>query len=385
MRHPWSSQKFTEGARAAGRNTQVIAAAQSAAEAIKQAHADLPVVLTLSHLAHMADVSPRELGHIIDRQIDPYRIFRVKKRATPGRGAAAPRRYRTICVPNPELMRLQRWITQHILNAIAPHPCSFAFAPKKDLVGAAERHANCRWLVKMDVRHFFESINEAQAYGVFQRLGYGALIAFEMARLCTRADEKVARRQRFRSDVSVPDLPYRVAPMGHLPQGAPTSPMLANLAVLELDRALDSLAHDRGWTYTRYADDLAFSTRQLSTRGRAIELVKLAEQELVRFGLIAHRQKTSITPPGARKILLGVLVDRDRPHLTQEFRNNVETHLYALTSPKIGAAVHCKRRGFASVIGMRRHVTGLIAFAHQVDEGYAHGLYAAFNTIDWSR
>ena len=194
MKHPWSSQQFTDGARAVGRPGEVIAAAQSAAETIKHANSDLPVVLTLAHLAHLADVSPKALGRIVGRQIDPYRVFRVKKRATAGRGAAAPRRYRTICVPRPDLMRLQRWIAQHILNAVIPHSCSFAFAPKKDLVGAAELHAGCRWLVKMDVRHFFEFISEAQVYWVFRRLGYAALIAFEMARLCTRLDDRTRGR-----------------------------------------------------------------------------------------------------------------------------------------------------------------------------------------------
>src|SRR5437667_11965933 len=158
MKHPWSSQQFAEGARSADRLAQVIAAANAAAHAVKTAHPDLPVILTLSHLAHLADVSPRNLRGIIRRDGDPYRVFRVKKRAAPGRSAAAPRRYRTICVPNPELMRLQRWIAQNVLNVADPHPCSFAFAPGRHLVGAAERHAGCRWLVKMDVRHFFESI-----------------------------------------------------------------------------------------------------------------------------------------------------------------------------------------------------------------------------------
>ena len=113
-------------------------------------------------------------------------------------------------------------------------------------------------------------------------------------------------------------------------------------------------------------------------------LATLAERELSAFGLIANRQKTTIVPPGARKILLGVLVDRDEPHLTRAFRNNIETHLYALTHPEIGPMAHRKTRGFASTIGMKRHITGLIAFAHHVDPVYADRLYADFNRIKWS-
>ena len=244
-----------------------------------------------------------------------------------------------------------------------------------------------KWLVKMDVRHFFESISEKQVYLVFRRLGYGALISFEMSRLCTRVRSSRYHQQTasLTVDREAPSLPYEGHVQGHLPQGAPTSPMLANLAVIELDKILERLARSLGWVYTRYADDIAFSTREISTRGRAIELAKLTERELMRFGLTSNRQKTSVTPPGGRKILLGLLIDRDQPKLTRAFRNNIETHLYALSSPNIGPAAHRERRGFASVIGMRKHIVGLIAFAHQVNKEYARKLYNRFASVDWDR
>ena len=83
-------------------------------------------------------------------------------------------------------MQTQRWIAQNILNAVRPHDASYAFARNRDLVGAARRHAGARWLVKMDVRRFFESISEQQVYFVFRRLGYPALLSFQLARICTR-------------------------------------------------------------------------------------------------------------------------------------------------------------------------------------------------------
>lgn len=384
MRHPWDSQRFAEGARAAGRSEELIAAAQAIAVEIKRRNSDLPVILSLGHLAHLADVNLEMLSNVVKRQDDPYRVFRVKKRAIPG-GTAAPRRFRTICVPGPGLMRVQRWIAQNILNAVSPHSASFAFEPNKDLVGAARRHTGCRWLLKMDVLNFFESITERQVYAVFRSLGYGALIAFELARLCTRLHTHnfppTSKGRHGREGI----LPYTRALQGHLPQGAPTSPMLANLAVMELDARLEALAERLGWIYTRYADDLAFSTAGQSSRGRALSLAALTGRELTSFGLKANRHKTSVMPPGARKILLGVLIDRERPRLSREFRNNLETHLYALDHPKIGASAHRVRRGFASIIGMRKHIAGLIAFAHQVDPSYARPLYSRFDQIDWHR
>lgn len=385
MRHPWSSQQFRNGALAAGRSEAIVAAAESTAREIKQRNSNLPVILTLNHLAHLADVPLEQMQKVIFRQEDPYRVFRVKKRGTPNRIAAPPRRYRTICVPNVSLMRLQRWIAQNILNEVSPHPASFAFAPKRDLVGAAWRHTEAKWLLKMDVRHFFESIRERQVYWVFRSLGYTALLSFQMARLCTRLTQHAAHDPRGAAGRGKSNLPYRQHPQGHLPQGAPTSPMLANLVMRPFDRRVEDLARHAGWTYTRYADDLAFSRRDSSNRAAAMHLAKIIEHELVQLGLTQHRGKTTIIPPGARKVLLGVLIDSDRPMLTKAFRNNVETHIYALTSPKLGAAAHQGKRGFASSIGMRRHIEGLIAFAHQVDHAYGIKLYARFNNIDWAR
>jgi RNA-directed DNA polymerase len=364
----------------------MIAAAESAAIAIKRAHADLPVVLTLHHLAHLSGVSAQDLQEVAFRKNDAYRVFRVKKRGVSGMTPAPPRRYRTICVPYPFLMQTQRWIAQNILNPIDPHPASFAFAPKRDLVGAAKRHLGTKWLLKMDVRHFFESISERQVYRVFRSLGYGALLSFQMARICTRLPEHHHRtkspRPRLRDDAG---LPYRRHEQGHLPQGAPTSPMLANLTMLTLDRRLSSLAQRQGWTYTRYADDLAFSRSDNASRSAALRPAKRVAHELELVGVTHHREKTSVVPPGGRKVLLGVLVDRDRPRLTRAFRNNVETHLFALTSDRVGPAAHRQKRRFSSTIGTRRHIEGLIAFAHQVDPLYAAKLYARFNTVDWSR
>jgi hypothetical protein len=114
--------------------------------------------------------------------------------------------------------------------------------------------------------------------------------------------------------------------------------MLANLTMRALDRRLSLLAQMEGWTYTRYADDLAFSRSGKAFRIAAMGLARRVAYELKLAGLIHRREKTSVVPPGARKVLLGVLVDRERPRLTRAFRNNIETHLFALTSDKVGPA-----------------------------------------------
>lgn len=383
MQHPWDSQQFRAGARALERPEATIEAAIAIAKNIKRINADLPVVFTLHHLAHLCQVSAEYLQDVIHRKGDPYRTFKLAKRGKANVRPRPSRKHRWICVPEPMLMTAQRWIAQNILNAVSPHEACHAFTPKRDLVGAAKKHLGAQWLVKLDIRRFFESVPEKSVYLVFRRLGYPALLSFQLARLCTRV-----RREDLIGDVSrrrVRSLPIRPRVPGHLPQGAPTSPMLANLAVADLDDHLSVMAKQHGWTYTRYADDLAFSRIDDINRGSAVTLVKLVERALRDSGFVPHGAKTSIAPPGARKVLLGTLVDRDHAHLTRRFRNNLETHLYALTAERIGPTAHMGSRGFASKIGMRRHVAGLLAFAHQVDETYAAKQYQRFNSIDWSR
>ncbi|MBL8558786.1 MAG: RNA-directed DNA polymerase [Hyphomonadaceae bacterium] len=377
MSHPWDSQTFTAAARAAGRSDAVIDASLRAATYIKDRHPDLPVILTLAHLAHLTDVSGEFLRGVVDRETDPYRVFQLNKRSRPN---APQRAHRTICVPHPLLMRTQRWIAQNILNVIDPHRASFAFAPKRDIVQAAKRHAGCRWLVKLDVTDFFTSIREDAVYRVFRALGYGALISFELARLCTRAPGSSRRKHRASHDQR---LPYHRKHCGFLPQGAPTSPMLANLASYQLDEDFEALATSRNWIYSRYADDLAFSTKHPSNRSEALHVSRKAEALLERHGFAANRSKTCIAPPGARRLVLGLLVDRGAPRLPRAFRDNIETHLYALAHADIGPLRHLNKRGFASLIGMRRHIEGLIAFAHQVEPTYAARLYARFKKVAW--
>ena len=170
---------------------------------------------------------------------------------------------------------------------------------------------------------------------------------------------------------------------GRLPQGAPTSPGLANLAVKTLDTRLHALADRHGWTYTRYADDLAFSTLLPSNREEARQIVAMVKHELRAFGLDPNDAKTIIAPPGSRRLVLGLLVDGAAPRLQRDFKTNLETHLYALTADHIGPDRHRQARGFASVIGMRRHISGLIAFAHYVEPSYARHCYEQLNAVAW--
>jgi len=234
---------------------------------------------------------------------------------------------------------------------------------------------------------FFESISERQVYQVFQSLGYEPLISFEAARICTRIIDGGRRVTRYRWRNSFPAGRYSIGayhkiPVGNLPQGAPTSPMLSNLVVWHLDESLTNLAAANGMIYTRYADDLVFSTASANYSRQAAEsLIRSIYAVLGDHHLRPRTTKTVVSPPGARKVVLGLVVDSDRPRLTREFRENLEVHLFHLK--KHGLASHLERRRFASYGGMKAHLWGLLTYARHVDSTFAEPLMDQFKELPW--
>jgi RNA-directed DNA polymerase len=389
----WRPQLFEREGRARGVDKTIVANAIAAASQLKIA--SLPPVFTLAHLAQQAGVDYGVLRCVAQRSPNEgYRIFRIRKRPA----HTGERRYRQIAVPAPQLMKAQRWITQAILSKAAAHSASVAFSKGDKLVDAAAAHCRCKWLVKMDVRNFFESINEIAAYRVFRSLGYQPLVSLEMARISTRLAGRSHRRatDRWRvnawrhmehrwSEIEAYQA-YRDDPgplLGHLPQGAPTSPMLANLAMREFDAKVAEIANQHGMIYTRYADDLSFSTDQAITKADCSRVIGKVYKLMGAIGLSPNVTKTRVSPPGSRKIVLGLLVDGAKPRLSREFRALMRLHLHYLLNDDVGPVRHAKARGFVSVVGFRNHLRGLATYARQVDVDYGDGLLRELDNVAW--
>ncbi|MBY3125549.1 reverse transcriptase family protein [Rhizobium laguerreae] len=387
----WRPQHFRSAATAAGRDPSTIRNALAVAENIRRHNPALPPIFSLKHMAELTGNDYGVLRSIVKRdEPDPYRIFTIRKRPS----FDGERRFRLITVPRPALLRTQKWICQQILAKATPHGSSVAFSKGNTLFDAARPHCESRWLIKMDVRNFFESINEIAVYRVFRSLGYQPLVSFELARVCTRLGGPTPLRSTPRWHYDPKNWPsisayqvyrYGYGPrMGHLPQGAPTSPMLANLAMREFDHAVDEIAARHGLRYTRYADDLTFSTDSDDfDRGKAGHFIGLVYKEMGKVGLSPNITKTRVASPGARKVVLGLLVDGKRPKLPREFKQNMRRHIFCLTHEGLGPVRHAQERGFSSVRGFRRHIQGLLAFANQIEPEYAAGCRQQLRGVVW--
>ena len=378
----WNSQRYQKEGREANIPDDILKRAIQTAKLTQKFSPNAPPILTLRHLANLVDVPYEFLRNVVSRggveELTFYRVFTLKKRDVGHR----KNRTRTICAPHPLLLKTQRWIHENILTQGVFHEASSAYQPKSKIKNVAELHCDARWMVKLDITNFFESIIEPTVYKIFRSFGYQPLIAFELARICTRTRRGSIRRMRPESHSIVP---YRDKRLGHLPQGAPTSPLLANLAAMGLDIALAKLAVRNDLVYTRYADDITFSTSVANSWSRmgAIQILRDGHEILRSHGFVPNQAKAHIVPPGARKIVLGLGVEKSEPHLTREFKNKLRAHIHYLKIFQQNGTFPHQKLGFESVLGLQRHVFGLAYYAKGIERAWAEKRISELKALPW--
>ncbi|WP_155395454.1 reverse transcriptase domain-containing protein [Photobacterium angustum] len=173
--------------------------------------------------------------------------------------------FREIAQPCRELKAIQSWILRNILDKLNSSPYSKGFEKGKSILDNAQPHVGASYLLSLDLEDFFPSIGSYKVYGIFRSIGYNKEMSKLLTNLCT----------------------YH----GYLPQGAPSSPKLANLTCSRLDARIHGYAGPKGITYTRYADDITLS----GNTPLKIEKAKAFIGTIVREeGLNLNKNKTKI-------------------------------------------------------------------------------------------
>ncbi|GAB2618386.1 hypothetical protein Aab01nite_32130 [Paractinoplanes abujensis] len=255
--------------------------------------------------------------------------------------------HRLIEAPKPRLRDLQRLVLDRILARVPVHDGVHGFVPGRGVHTFARTHTGRDVLVSMDLRAFFTSVTAARIYGLFRGIGYPEPVAHTLTALTTTRTPVAVLR-------SAPD-PHLAALLRrpHLPQGAPTSPALANLCAYRLDRRLSGLAGRFGVTYGRYADDLAFSgtlsaphvTRLTALTGR------IADEE----GFRLHPHKTRVRTRSQRQALTGLVVNT-RPAVPREDYDRLRAILHNAATHGLAEANRDGHADFAA------HLAGRVAW-----------------------
>lgn len=220
---------------------------------------------------------------------------------------------RLISAPMPRLKRLHYWILEQVLQSLALTEQAHGFVTGRSIVTNATPHLGQQVVINLDLKDFFPTISYARIKGVFAQLGYNHEIATLLALLCSEPVTQTVELdgQRY----------YLHQNPRRLPQGAPTSPYLSNLVTRHLDKRLQGLAHKYGFTYTRYADDLTFSSasNDAPIRGLLHWVHAIVKQE----GFQIHPDKTRIMQRGRRQEVTGLIVNQQlniERHTLKQFR-----------------------------------------------------------------
>lgn len=326
---------------------------------------NLPIIFDTDHLALLLNLTTDELKYITDNSVRMYRTFDLEKSDNKSK--------RTINAPFPRLKFIQQWINVNILcrdkNIL---PCCQAFMPqdllgKRDIKTNALPHVGCKWLLNMDLKNFFPNITYKQVYAYFYQLGYIEEVARALSQLCCKD--------------------FRV------PQGAPSSPMLANHIARSMDEDIQAYCKSHGFIYTRYADDITISGNEYVD---AKSLINDMEAIIFKNDFWVNRKKTKFRVRGNRQSVTGLTIDHG-VHVPKSYRKDILKELHCCL--KFGPTKHIafrdqkrrekmKSKGIADEkikdLGFyRQWLLGRIMYVRSIEPETGKKMLEQYNQIHW--
>lgn len=332
----------------------------------------LPVLTTTDAVANWLGLTLRQLDWFADC---PGRTRKrhdgVLHHYTYRRLDKAGGRQRLLEAPRPRLKALQRRILHDILDRLPPHEAALGYRRGKSIIDFVTPHCGKQAVMRFDLREFFPSVRAERVHALFRTVGYPDEVARVLTRLCTNVVPwSVEEAQR---GGAIDWQRYR---QPHLPQGAPTSPALANLCAFRLDCRLTGLARSVEGHYSRYADDLVLSggePLELSARRLHVMVCRLALEE----GFEVNTRKTRLLRRGVRQRLVGLVVNV-KPNIDRAEYDRLKATLFNCV--RFGPAEQ-NRAGCAD---FRAHLLGRIAHVERVNGPRGQRLRRLFDRIDWS-
>ncbi|MBN8524781.1 MAG: RNA-directed DNA polymerase, partial [Planctomycetes bacterium] len=309
----------------------------------------LPVLATPADVARWLDLSIPRLRwlafHSDSTTVSHYVFFTVPKK-TGG--------VRRLSAPHAGMAAAQRKIFQEILPRLRIHDAAHGFVTGRSIRSNATPHVGAHVVVNLDLKDFFPSITFPRIRGLLTAAGYSPCASSILALLCSESPRQVLGLGGQRLFVAT-------GPRA-LPQGACTSPGLANLAARILDARLAGLVAAWGWTYTRYADDLTFSTQNAQADiGRLLTAVRniVADE-----GFTVNEEKTQVQRRSQAQEVTGLVVNQ-RAKAPRELIRRIRAILHRAEREGLAAQNREGHRDFAAWLG------GMIAYIAMTDPATA--------------
>ncbi|MEO1221919.1 MAG: retron Ec67 family RNA-directed DNA polymerase/endonuclease [Pseudomonadota bacterium] len=259
---------------------------------------------SLTDLAKLLGFTPKGVSYVLYKMdvAEKYRPFVIPKKS----GGV-----RTIHAPKPQLALLQARLAELLYACVREKKkadrrfwhASHGFHQGRTIISNAEAHRRRRFVFNIDLENFFGTINFGRVRGFF------------------------IHDSMFSLEPKVATIVAQIACHENaLPQGSPCSPVISNLIGNILDSRLLALARDARCTYTRYADDLTFSTNEklfpteiaVNVHGAGWEVGKKLSKEIEKSGFFINPVKTRMSLRRSRQTVTGLVVN-ERANITQDY------------------------------------------------------------------
>ena len=291
---------------------------------------NVPIINNFNHLAEQLSLTKSLLYFLSNQKDYCYSISEIPKKDGTSR---------ILYVPNLNTKVVQKWILVNILEKIKVSEQAMAFVPNKNgLKSNAEYHRKNIFILEMDIKNFFGTISEKQVFKLFCNIGYNTDVSAILTSLCTY--EEV------------------------LPQGAVTSPYIANLVCYHLDARLNGLCSRKDIVYTRYADDLSFSSND---RKRLNSIEKVVKFIICDEGFQLNDKKTRYLSNEVKKTITGITINNEEIHVDKSFKRNLRAAIFNSIVTKDYT--------------INDRIKGSIAYVESIENGYKKRMCNYINKI----
>lgn len=281
----------------------------------------MPIIYDQEHLSLLVGYESYFVLGISNEPEKFYREFEITQRNG---------KKRIINEPMASLKEIQRWIKYYILDRIEISSYAKAYRVGYSIKDNARYHRKQDVIISVDIKNFFGNIKIKRVYNVFSDCGYTAEVAMLLAKLCCLDD--------------------------CLPQGAPTSPVISNIVMRDVDHRLASIANKRNLRFTRYADDITFSGE---IKEKDVDnVLKNITNVLDRKRLYLNDKKTKILKKHQRQMVTGIVVN-EKMQVSRSKRKKIRTQMHYIE--KFGLENHLKTTG-ENRSNYVKHLHGLIQY-----------------------
>lgn len=300
----------------------------------------LPVIYDLEHLILVLGIKKKILTKMIFAYHNFYSTVEIPKKS----GGS-----RKLQIPSVELKYIQRWILDNILKKIKISKHAIGFCNEKSIVDNAKIHIGNKCILNMDIKDFFPSINFEMVFRIFIYYGYTKELSFIFTRLCTYD--------------------------GFLPQGSPTSPYISNIVSLKIDKRLSRLAEKYHANYSRYADDITFSSNSSMKK-----LPEIIQKILLEEGFMVNKKKTRFQYFYQRQEVTGLIVNNGRVRVKKSYKKELYQTIYYCQ--KFGVNNHLEKINCHKNF-YKEYLYGKAYFINMVEPEEGKKIFKLLEEIQW--